>query len=228
MAWNSLGSNPHAIVCASVQPFRAVAVEAEVRGKAVKPSAQAIERARSVDYLFHSVTHHRDGREVTLRGERLRVDHEPRLPLAAEDVSCVEIFVPDDELSLCRAELPQRVDRRVEQAPLERTPVFLPLPWQFIRPAGCDLRKTAHVAGRWLPQAREQPGDDVPGRVVVGLEQRRARHAALDEQRSPSRVVGVEQHRAVAVPDAERVGLVLALLLRRVELQHDLACRDDE
>src|SRR6059036_1202557 len=72
--------------------------------------------------------------EIALAGERLRIDHEPRLTLRGENVVRVEILVQEHLLALGRSELLERRDRRLDQSLVERLPDALPLAADRARP----------------------------------------------------------------------------------------------
>ena len=77
-------------------------------------------------------------------------------------------------------------------------------------------------------ESREEPGDDV-GLVGVGVPELRARNAALDEQGAAGTIAGVQQHRSPSAPVLEGVGLGVGFGVgRRVQLEHELARRNDE
>ena len=82
--------------------------------------------------------------------------------------------------------------------------------------------------GRLAPETRKQVGHD--DKLVPGLvPQLRAGPAALEEQRSSLVVPRRETNGAVAVPELQRIGLVLGLVVRRrVQLEDDVAGRDDQ
>jgi hypothetical protein len=51
--------------------------------------------------------------------------------------------------------------------------------------------------------------------------------AALEQERVALIVAGQQPHRAVTVPDLERIRLVLALAVRPLDLQDDVSGRND-
>ena len=81
---------------------------------------------------------------------------------------------------------------------------------------------------RGAGQSLQEPGRD---RVLVGalLGEEGARHAALEEERTPFVVAREQAHGAPSVPAGERVRLVVGLeMRRRVQLQDSAAGRYDE
>ena len=134
----------------------------------------------------------------------------------------MQVLVEDDLLALIRPRLAQERDRFGEQRLLVRAPEPLPRLGQFVDPGSCRLLQQAErMALVWrLPQATQDTRDN-PRDVfaVPPLPEPRPRLAPLDQQ-CPTLVVAAEEpYRALAVPVAERVGLVLALGLRKVDLQ---------
>src|SRR5206468_5495904 len=71
-----------------------------------------------------------------------------------------------------------------------------------------------------LPQAREEADQDVERGVRIGVREQCSGLAALDQHRPAFSVVGDQVDGGVAVPDAQRVGLVLCLAMRVDQLQH--------
>jgi hypothetical protein len=78
------------------------------------------------------------------------------------------------------------------------------------------------VVGRWrAPEAAQGAGGDTVGFLLVGeLPQRRPGQAALHEESTPYRIVFEKVHRPAAVPMRQRLGFMLALFIREVDLQH--------
>jgi hypothetical protein len=76
-----------------------------------------------------------------------------------------------------------------------------------------------------LPQPRQETGDDVERLVLSDSGERRPRTRAFEQERVPLRVVAEQSHRALAVPDPERLALVFALAVRELDLQDDVARR---
>src|ERR687898_484050 len=99
----------------------AITIEAEL-GERIQPGRE-VER----------VTEGRAGLDLALADEWLRVDHEPRLALGAEDVGAMEILVDE---TACRA-IDGSVDvhRCFEQGPLERNAGLGVPAWHGVCPA---------------------------------------------------------------------------------------------
>src|SRR6185312_1999536 len=110
---------------------RPLAVEAELRDEPVEAAqhlaARVAELARADD---------RRDPELSLPGERLRVDRQPRLALGGQNVVAVQVLVQEHLLTLCSRQFPQGLERGVEQPPLERTGEPPPGLLERIRPPG--------------------------------------------------------------------------------------------
>jgi len=71
------------------------------------------------------------------------------------------------------------------------------------------------------------PGQEVDEDVERAITQRRSRSAALEQQRMALVVAGQQPNGAVAVPELERVRLVVALAMRPLDLEDDFPGGDD-
>ena len=71
-----------------------------------------------------------------------------------------------------------------------------------------------------LPQSRQESDEDVERRVGIGMSEQRAGLAPLDQHRPASLVVCEQLDGAVAVPDAQRLRLLLRLAVGIDQLQH--------
>ena len=163
-------------------------------------------------------------RHVVLRlaEHRLRVDRQ--VPLAgAQDVVVVEVAVDE--------RLPADLERRV-QLPCERdqlTPLLI-RPLGLVEPARHVIPDPAKRLRRRPPEP--QPDLDRDGRrLVLGqLRDVASRPGALDQERAPRSVAAQQAYGAVAVPERERVRLLVGfVVLGRSHLQHRVvAGRGDE
>src|SRR5262245_14753871 len=99
----------------------AVAVEAELGG-------EPVETAEHLGPRVAELARADDGRdpELTLAGQRLRVDRQPGLALCREDVVAVQVLVEEDLVALTKRQLLQRLQGGVEQLPFERPAEALP------------------------------------------------------------------------------------------------------
>ena len=140
----------------------------------------------------------------------------------------MEVLAGEDERTLRRAQLPNQADGSFEQRPLEWAAGGLPTSRQLVEPTVGNVGEPTKVIRRLLPEPREKPGDDVTGGIVVDLEQRRARLAALQEHGVPLCVPVEQADSAVAGPGAKRVRLVFRFLVGRADLQNDVAGRQHE
>ena len=191
---------------------------------AVEPKlGERIEPAGDVD----RVAKRRAGFDFALADERLRVDHEPRLALGAKDVGAVQVLVDEPA---CRA-IHGSVDvhRRIEQGSLERSAGLGVPARNVVGPAIRRVGEGRHVRRLGLAlQSRDQLADHLD-LVDLDVPESRSGHAALDQE-CMTLVVTLEQlHGALATPELECVGLVASLgVARREELQHGVACGNDE
>jgi hypothetical protein len=198
-----------------------IAIEVDLRSQQVKtpPDHAAVNRPAAV-------AEERRGVERGLRDNRLRIDRKPRLPLCLQDVAALEILAADRQLRLRPSELARGGGRRVDEPLLERPAERLPVGAKLRRPALCLVGKqTKRVAvrRRTKPEARHYRGCDHGCLLVVSdLPERRARAGALDQQRVPLAVDLEQPYRTLAAPVHKCIGLVGALFLRKVELQHGL------
>src|SRR5262249_10993929 len=98
-----------------------------------------------------------------------------------------------------------------------------------------DLVRERMEAGRVRPEPGQELDQDSE-RVVVALGKRRTGLTAFEQKRVPLVVASEQAHRAVPVPALERVGLLLVLAVRVLELKdgrrpvgklraNDVACR---
>jgi hypothetical protein len=171
-----------------------------------------------------SVPQEPDTVQLTLADHRLGIDDEPRLALGLEDVARVQILVRKGG----RAALGglERVERQADK----RTVDPLGLTTQLLRPARREVveREEGMRLGRLAPETRQELGQD--GKLVRRcVPQLRAGPAALDEQGTTFVVPGRQPNGAVAVPELQRIGLVLGLVMRRrVQLEDAVAGRDDQ
>lgn len=195
-----------------------IAIQAELAGEPV----EAIENITTRMPELRATDESGDS-ELALPGERLGVDRKPRLALRAEHVPGVEVLVQEDLLSLCGREHPERVERRIEELALERPAGSLPFAGEVAHPPGGFFRERAKGRAGRLPQPRQEPDHHVERRISVERRERRPRPAALEEQRMPLRVVVEETNGAVAAPVPEGVRLVLALAMRELDFEDDVA-----
>ncbi len=132
----------------------------------------------------------------------------------------MEILVQEHDI-LRRRPGQQELDRRVEEGRLERQPGLLPGRRKAVCPMCRLVRERPELAGRSrLPELGEDARRNDVRLVLLHLPQSRPRKTALDEQ-SPAPVVASEQtHGAGPVPASEGVGLLLALRLREIDLEH--------
>ena len=202
---------------------RSLAVEPELGGQAVEAAEDGSPRVPEL-----AAADERRDPELALPRERLRVDREPRLTLRGEDVPGVQVLVQEDRLALRGRERPERVERRVEEPPLERPAHLLPLLAEGARPPRRLLGKRAERRARRLPEPRQEPDHDVERRVRLERGERRPRPRPLEEQRVPLRIVREQPDRPVAVPELERLRLVLALAVRELDLQDHVPGGQDE
>ena len=164
----------------------------------------------------------RDG-ELTLANERLRVDHEPRLPLRGEDVVRMEVLVHEDLLTLSGGQLLEDRDRRIDESLLERLPRLLPLDADRAHPPRSLVRKRRERRSRRLPQPRQEIDEN----LERPLPQLGAGPATLEQQSTALVVSSQQTHRSVALPALQRVRLVLALAMRPLNLEDDVPGGDD-
>src|SRR5215510_7865121 len=112
-------------------PAGAVTVEAQLGGEPVETAEhvgpRVAELARADD---------RRDPELALPRQRFRIDCQPGLALRPQDVVAVQILVEEHLLALRGRQLLQRLQRCVEQLPLERTPEPLPGLLDRIGPPG--------------------------------------------------------------------------------------------
>jgi hypothetical protein len=125
--------------------------------------------------------------------------------------------VKEDLLALRRRELSQCLVGRVEQRLLEWSSRTRPLSRKVVGPPSRLLGERAERLGRLHPEPRQQAGQHVEP------SERRARPAALDQQRPPLAVVGDEANGPVSAPAHQRVGLVLALAVGNADLEDGVA-----
>ena len=130
-------------------PAHALAVELEIRAEPVETAAKPRQGPRTGEHVLLPVADHRHGRELALGRDRLRVDREPRLARAAQDVPGVQVLVREHERPLRRAELAQRV-RRLRRGSSGRTggrcaatASAAPRPSELRRPPAGGARRAA-------------------------------------------------------------------------------------
>ena len=197
---------------------RALAVEPEL---ARQPIESLDDRPPAVTELGGA----NDGRngELALADERLRVDHEPRLPLRGENVVRMEVLVHEDLLTLRRGQLLEDRDRRIDECLLERLPCLLPLDADRAHPPRSLVRERRERRSRRLPQSWQEIDEN----LERPLSQVGAGPAALEEQSMALVVAGQQLHRSVALPVLERVCLMLALAMRPLNLEDDVPGGND-
>ena len=166
--------------------------------------------------------------ELALAGERLRIDRKPGLALRAQGVEGVQVLVQEDGLALGRSELAERVHRRVQEPALERASRPLPFLRKRGDPPGRFVSEGQERLASGLPEPRQEVGEDVERRLEPDLGECGPRASALEQERVPLSVVVEQTNGAVAVPDAERLGLVLALASRELDLEDDVPGRNRE
>ena len=189
---------------------RALAIELELTRQSIEP----LEDCPPAVAELGSPDDGRDG-ELTLADERLRVDHEPRLARRREDVVRMEVLVHEDLLALCRSQLLEHRDRRVDQRFLDRPPGVLPLGADRAHPPGGLVLKRRE----WRPCGLPQPRQELDQNLERPLSQVSSRPAALEQERVALVVASQQLHGAVSLPDVERVRLVIALAMRPLDLQ---------
>ncbi len=196
-------------------------VEIERSRKKIEPLSDRVCCIRIVRERAPAISQKRCGVELALSHERLRVDRKPAA-LRAEHVPPVEILMDQDLLALTLTRLAEEPDRAVEKLALERPAVPEPTPREVLGPAlGLVSEMPERLAfARRSPQLLQHLGRD-PHRVLLRkTPELFAGNAALDEQRTPSVVAVEKTHGPGAVPARERVGLVFALRLGKVDLEH--------
>jgi len=203
---------------------------------AASPFSIQAERARKVVEASHDLlvavaelgrADDRRETELPLADERLRVDYEPRLALGGQDVVGVEVLVHEDLLALGVGQLLERAHRFLEDRRFERSPVPLPRLGQVADPPFGLLAERAEGTTGRLPEPWQEACQDLE-RAVGGLDpQVRPWPAALKKEGVAFVVSREESHRSVAVPQLERIGLVLALPVRPLDLQNDVARGND-
>ena len=156
----------------------------------------------------------RRDRELALAGERLRVDHEPRLALRGEHVLAVQVLVQEHLLALRRRELADVVQRGAASAP-RRLPASLerPPPSARPRPRAGEAVAAASRAAAAVRRGRRARRPSQPERNVPGS-QRSSSSACRSSSRASSRTAPSPSHAL------ERVRLVLGLAVGKGELQH--------
>ena len=189
-------------------------VEAELGAQPVEPAEDTASRVAELEGADD-----RGQGELALADERLRVDREPRLPLRGENVLRVEVLVDEHLLPLRLRKPVERVERRVEEPPLE-TGLALPLLREIRAPPRRLVGERAERLACVPPESREEPDQDVEGGVGAGLVELRPGLAALEQQRVALRVFRQEPDGAVSVPGPECAGLVLGLAVRMDQLEH--------
>jgi len=193
---------------------RAVAVEPELRRQPVQAMEHVLRRGPELG----AADQRRDA-ELALADERLRVDHEPRLAFGPQDVPGVEVLVDEHLLTLRGRERPQGLDGGIDELALERPARALPVAREVGRPL---LRlvgqRTERRAGR-DEEPRQERDRDIEGSLGTDLGERRTRLTSFEQQRASLAVVREQPDRAVPVPRAEGVGLVLALAVWELDLE---------
>lgn len=197
---------------------RALAVEPEL---ARQPIESLEDRTPAVTELG-GPDDGRDG-ELALADERLRVDHEPRLPLRGENVVRMEVLVHGDLLTLCRGQLLEHRDRHIDECFLERLPCSLPLDADRAQPPRGLVRQRRERRSGRLPQPRQEVDENLQ-RL---LSQVGAGPTALEQQSMALVVTSQQTHRSVALPALERVRLVLALAMWPLNLEDDVSGGND-
>lgn len=165
--------------------------------------------------------------ELTLARQRLRIDDKPRLALGGEDVVCMQILVDQHLLTLGRRQLLERGDGRVDELLLERPPGLRPVVSDVARPPACLFGERPKGRLHGLPETWQEPDQHGERRIRIELAQVRPRPAALQQEGVALLVVSEQAHCSVAVPELERCGLVLALPVRPLDLQHGVAGGED-
>jgi hypothetical protein len=135
----------------------------------------------------------------------------------------MEILVQEHLLALRRSELLEHRDRRLDQALVERLPDPLPLAADRARPPRGLVRQRPERRPRRLPQARQELDED----LERAFPERSTRPAALEQERAALVVASEQANSSVALPVLEGLRLVLALVMRPLDLQDDVPRGDD-
>ncbi len=113
----------------------------------------------------------------------------------------------------------QRVDRCLDEPPLEGPPRALPFGRQVLDPPHRLFDERAERLVGPLPQTRQEPDQHVERLIGLDLGEQRSRLAALDQHRPALLVVGEEANGTVAVAQLECLGLVLGLAVGEDQLE---------
>jgi hypothetical protein len=191
--------------------------------------AQPVEPVHDVLLALAELEGSDNGRksELTLAHEGLRVDGEPRLTVGGEDVVRVEILVQKHLLTLRRSQLVKGRDRCIDQRLLERPSRGLPLVTDIARPPGSFVRQTLKRPACRPPESRQKPDQDVKRSLSADFAEMGSRATALEEQSMTLVVPSKQAHCSVAGPEVERVCLMLALVVRPLNLQDGVPSRKD-
>ena len=143
-------SKPHARAWATPQP--------RSRSRSIPRSASASSQRRDCGGVSREpgVPQRADAVDLPFADEWLRIDHEPRLALGAEDVPCVEVLV--DEPARAAVDAAEHVDRGLEERALERPAAVLPPPRHLLHPALGLVRERAGKDERSAPRRAVAPG----------------------------------------------------------------------
>ena len=107
----------------------------------------------------------------------------------------------------------------LEQPRRDRVELAAARPEQLDPVRGLVLERVERRTGR-LPKPRQQRDEDVERRLLPRRRERRPGLAPLEQQRAPLVVAREQPDRAVAVPELERIRLMLRFAIRRSQLQH--------
>ena len=161
--------------------------------------------------------------ELALADERLRVDREPRFALGRENVVRVEVLVDEHLLALSQRQPLESRDRLIEKLRLEGTPVSLPFARQVAQPPVDLFPQWPEGRPGGLPEPREKLSKGLQSPLGRLAPEVSPRPAAFEQEGVPPIVPIDETHGSLATPQLERIGFLVALAVRPLDLQDDLA-----
>jgi hypothetical protein len=191
------------------------AIEAELGGEAVESAPY---RLLAVLELVRA--HDRRDRELPLPYERLGVDHQPRLPGRREDVVRVKVLMKENLFALGSRQFSERFERRAEQWLWERMPATIGPLLEIVDPPPRFLRECPDRCLNRNPQTGKQADQHIDSFVFVEGREMGARQTTFEEHGVRVCIVIEQLHGSVAVPGVQSLGLVLALSVWPLDLEH--------
>ena len=114
----------------------------------------------------------------------------------------------------------ERFQCQVEQGSLERPSGAFPLSWQLRDPGGRFVGERSEWLRGRDPESRQKSHEHFQCFVGVDGGERHTRLASLEQERAGLRMVVEEANGAVAIPVAQRLLLVVRLVMGILQLQH--------